>query len=502
MKKALILIASLLGAAAIVLFLPFSGSRNRQDIAAVEQETSLLSQTITGMLSEPEKVHKLYSSGQLVGVLSDVSRLDAFLNQVYEEQYAADFPDSSVSLGKDVYMTEELSYFVYENIDDQILNYLQENSLFTLQAVSVEFSDDDGVYAEIFVKNQDIYEEAMQEYLSCFIDPTELAQLNSGQTPSALTSYGSHAIGISIAQTITVSKAYAAPSEIRTTMEEVLEYLEYGDHTEKQYYTVQKYDTVAGVGAKNYGLSATQVMNINRDKISSVDQVLSEGEVLCVTYFNSPIDIIVTKESLRQETVYADTDYVENAELRQGVYQQVQEGVDGYRNALYRERWVNGVLMTGTLQSSVEVQAPVNAVVEVGTMQPSGVGTGSFRWPVDNPTISCQWGCYYGHRAIDIQNMYNRWDVIYAADSGIIEENSYNSINGNYVVIDHQNGLHTYYGHMITRSPLEVGTIVEKGDVIGSIGMTGAASGPHVHFFIFDDEGIRYNPCDGFLNCG
>ncbi|MBR2830420.1 MAG: M23 family metallopeptidase [Solobacterium sp.] len=48
---------------------------------------------------------------------------------------------------------------------------------------------------------------------------------------------------------------------------------------------------------------------------------------------------------------------------------------------------------------------------------------------------------------------------------------------------------------------MAVGTAVDKGDVIGNIGMTGLATGPHVHFFIIEN-GERRNPCNGFLDCG
>ena len=502
MKKILSVIACFLASAAVVFGLPVLLKQVTASAHAVVTDTvsGILEQNVTRVESTPHEINKLYSNGQLVGVLTDKSKLTDFLKDTYNTYYKNDFPNSSCQLGKDVYVASEQSYFTYEDIDSQLFQYLTDNELFTVKATGVEFSDSNGVYAEIYVQNEQIYEDAMQEYLKLFIDADELATLSSGQQTAELKTYGSRAVGISIDQTITTKEAYASPSEIKTTQNQVLEYLEYGDNTEKSYYTVEKYDTVAGVGAKNNGLSATQVMNINKDKISSTDQVLSEGEQLCVTYFNSPIDVVVNRETMKKESIDYETVYEEDSSLREGTSQQTETGVNGSRNALYTEKWINGVLRTGSLESSVDTLQPVSAVIKVGTMVLPSVGTGTFRWPVDNPVITCRWGCYYGHRAIDVQNSYDHYGNIYAADNGTIEVNSYNSVNGNYVIINHNNGYETYYGHMNVPSPLAVGTVVEKGDVIGQLGMTGAATGPHTHFFIMYN-GERHDPCDGFLDC-
>jgi len=502
MKKVFTVLLCLIASVGIVVGLPILLKQfgSLSGTAVAESETSLLTQAVERVESAPHEIVKVYHAGRLVGVLKDRTGLNDFLKKTYADRYEADFPDSSCQLGKDVYLASEESYFTYQDIDDQILQYLSDNELFTLKATGVEFSDDNGVYAEIYVKNEQIYQDAMQEYLKLFISSDELATLSSGRETAELKTYGSRAVGISISQTITTKEVYASPEEIRTTQEQVLDYLEYGDDTQKEYYTVQKYDTVAGVGAKNYGLSATQIMNINRDKISSTDQVLSEGEQLCVTYFKSPIDITVNREAMRKESIEFKTIYEEDSTLRSGVTEPKAAGINGSKNSLYAEKWINGVLVSGSLESSVDTLQPVDAIIRVGTMVLKDVGTGTFRWPVDNPIITCRWGCYYGHRAIDVQNSYDHYGNIYAADNGTIEVNSYNSVNGNYVVINHNNGYETYYGHMNVPSPLAVGTVVEKGDVIGQLGMTGLATGPHTHFFIMFN-GERRNPCDGFLAC-
>lgn len=56
---------------------------------------------------------------------------------------------------------------------------------------------------------------------------------------------------------------------------------------------------------------------------------------------------------------------------------------------------------------------------------------------------------------------------------------------GNYVKIDHQNGLFSIYAHMQYGSvPVNVGDYVKKGDIIGQMGCTGFATGKHLHFGI------------------
>ncbi len=501
MKRILILLFCMAAAVGVAVGLPALLKQKRPSYFDTESEsTSLLSQRTLRVDSLPHEVYRLYSNGELVGVLQNRNKLDDFLKSIYHEYYAETFPNSEVYLGKDVYLIPEQSYMTFENIDEDIFRYLEDNRLFTLKCTGVEFSDENGVYAEIYVANEDLFNNAMNTYMTFFISNEDLATLNRGDSTPQLKTYGSRSVGVTVLQSITMKELFASPEEIRQNEQSVLDYLKYGDNTEREYYTVKKYDTVAGVGSKNHDLSATQVMNINRDQISSTDQILSEGMELCVTYFTSPIDIVVTKESMKKEPIIAQTVYQTDDSLREGLFEQIQVGVDGSKNSLYTERWINGVLVSGTLTSSVDTLQPINEVIAVGTLQLPDTGTGTFQWPVDNPHISCQWGCYAGHRAIDIQNAYDRYGNIYAADRGVIEINSYNGINGNYVIINHNNGYETYYGHMNVPSPLAVGTIVDKGDIIGQIGMTGLATGPHTHFFIMY-EGERRNPCDGFLPC-
>lgn len=53
---------------------------------------------------------------------------------------------------------------------------------------------------------------------------------------------------------------------------------------------------------------------------------------------------------------------------------------------------------------------------------------------------------------------------------------------GNYIIIDHGDGLYTVYGHLMKGISVKRGQKVEKGDVLGRMGNTGYSNGQHLHF--------------------
>lgn len=72
---------------------------------------------------------------------------------------------------------------------------------------------------------------------------------------------------------------------------------------------------------------------------------------------------------------------------------------------------------------------------------------------------------------------------ILAAGTGVIEEAGRKGQYGNYVRIRHPNGYHTAYGHMLRlRKGVIAGAKVRQGEIIGYVGSTGLASGPHLHY--------------------
>lgn len=70
---------------------------------------------------------------------------------------------------------------------------------------------------------------------------------------------------------------------------------------------------------------------------------------------------------------------------------------------------------------------------------------------------------------------------IYASAAGTVITASYNGVRGNYVVIDHGNGLQTWYQHA-SRLYVSAGQKVSRGQNIAAVGTTGVSTGAHLHY--------------------
>jgi len=83
------------------------------------------------------------------------------------------------------------------------------------------------------------------------------------------------------------------------------------------------------------------------------------------------------------------------------------------------------------------------------------------------------------HDGIDIASF--KGTDIFAVLDGTVTEAGYDSVRGNYLLLDHGDGLETLYAHC-QELFAEEGDTVEQGQVIAKAGSTGRSTGPHCHF--------------------
>jgi murein DD-endopeptidase MepM/ murein hydrolase activator NlpD len=127
-----------------------------------------------------------------------------------------------------------------------------------------------------------------------------------------------------------------------------------------------------------------------------------------------------------------------------------------------------------------------------GSVYSGPIGDGFFGWPTPNQWVSGYVYVVGLHEAVDIGGSVGV--SIYAADDGVVVYSGWNNYGYGYViVIDHGNGWQTLYAHLDTIN-VGCGQAVFQGNVIGTMGVTGNSSGPHLHFEMRSDIWGRVNP--------
>ncbi len=115
---------------------------------------------------------------------------------------------------------------------------------------------------------------------------------------------------------------------------------------------------------------------------------------------------------------------------------------------------------------------------------------GMFQMPCPGYTrISDDYGSRM-HPILNVEKFHNGVDFaapsgspILAAYDGRVVAATYNSSMGNYVMIDHGDGLYTIYMHA-SKLYVSSGQTVTKGEQIAAVGSTGRSTGPHLHFSV------------------
>lgn len=123
------------------------------------------------------------------------------------------------------------------------------------------------------------------------------------------------------------------------------------------------------------------------------------------------------------------------------------------------------------------------------------------RTPVDFTRISSPFSVARMHPILGRMRAHKGVDYaapkgtpIYAAGNGVISFKGWKNGYGNFVVIWHNKDISTAYGHMSRFAKgLRNGERVHQGEVIGYVGMTGLATGPHLHYE-FRVDGVQRDP--------
>ncbi|MFV0503680.1 MAG: peptidoglycan DD-metalloendopeptidase family protein [Lachnospirales bacterium] len=243
-------------------------------------------------------------------------------------------------------------------------------------------------------------------------------------------------------------------------------------------YIVQENDTIWDIAQEN-NLVIDDVLalnNLTEDDLIHIDDTLTLSKA--VPFISVETTDIVTYETEAESPI----EFIENPNEYVTYSKLITEGKSGVREVTEKVTKVNGIESNiTTLEEKILVE-PSATVMEIGTAKiPPKKALGSFIYPCKSRgRLSDTYKTRGGrHAGVDIALPYGT-NVI-ASDGGVVKHAGWMRGYGYLVIIDHENGYQTYYGHN-SKLTVSVGERVAQGQTIAKVGSTGRSTGNHIHF--------------------
>lgn len=251
--------------------------------------------------------------------------------------------------------------------------------------------------------------------------------------------------------------------------------------------------------ARSNGISLASLRELNPE----IDTRLLVGQEVLISKSEPLLGIKATMtRTYTEEVPFKITRTVDSSQY--STYSKVVAiGENGLREVEEEVVYVNGSVAERNIISSETLVEAVNQEVVVGSkMMPNystplsgGTATSNgYIWPVGGSGgyVSCHIYGYPGHTGMDIAT--STGTPIYATAAGTVRLAQQRAGYGKYIIIDHGNGLQTYYLHC-SALYVTVGQKVNQGQTIAAVGSTGNATGPHLHIE-FRVNGAVKNPAN------
>ena len=287
---------------------------------------------------------------------------------------------------------------------------------------------------------------------------------------------------IGFSDTIQVIETYVAKDQIKDKDTAYNELTAKND--EETIYVVEPGDCLDLIAEKT-NMSVEQIKELNPGIES--DANLYYDDRLNVTIPKAAVQILVQKQETYQEEYNEEVVYEDDDSMYIGETEVVQEGSSGKHIVTDLVTYKDNIECDRQqLEETVEVAA-VAQVVRRGTKSKP-----TYMYPVTNWIVTSTFGSRWGrlHAGIDVG--VPTGTTVRASRGGQVTNAGWIGGYGYCVVIDHGDGVVTYYGHLseITTS---VGQYVDQGQQIALSGNTGRSTGPHLHFEI-RVNGISVDP--------
>lgn len=232
------------------------------------------------------------------------------------------------------------------------------------------------------------------------------------------------------------------------------------------------------------------------NKMDYITQITNYDNKMFTQYKETVEYVTVCKEELEaEEAVLEETR--ETAQSEQEALEELisekQKEIEKFQNDINNKDKIIKEYEAEIAEQTAIIEELEKAVEQARANMSRNYDGGVFCWPAPSYTrISDDYG-YRIHPTLGVQQFHTGVDMaspggsdILAAYDGEVVSATYNASMGNYVMIDHGDGLFTVYMHS-SKLLVSVGDEVKRGQKIALVGSTGRSTGNHLHF------GVRLN---------
>lgn len=459
---------------------------------------------------EPNNYYEVYLNDESLGTIRSEKELEDYIDEngaYYKNKFDVDkvYSPKGLQVRKLTTYSGDVSSVseIYKKISkEEPLTIKGYEFIIKKQTTEKNTEAEDTVTTQsIYVLDKNVFKDAVTTLIKTFVGADAYqAYIDDNQVKIETT--GENIEDVYVSEDITVRETNIPVNEtIYTDATELANYLLYGKDQTATEYTVQAGDTIENV-AFNNKISPEELL-LSNTALTSTTNLLYPGQKLKIVETNPQISVVEESYVVEDiESQYTTEErYDDNTVIGQDKV--IQEGENGLERVSQKVRKVNGIINYVDPQGKTVLKEPVSRIIVKGNKYIPDVGsTTSWGWPTDSGwTLSSGYvwrtnpvtGKRELHGGLDISGT-GYGSKIYATNNGRVKEASYHYSYGNHVIIDHNNGYLTLYAHM-SRINVKVGQVVARGDVIGYVGMTGTATGPHVHYEIWKGcDYCRINP--------
>lgn len=458
---------------------------------------------------EPNSVYRVYLKGESLGLIKSKDAFEKYIDKKQQE-IKKKYGVNKVYIPEDLDIVKEITYDNDIKSNKEIYNEIKDISPFTINGYVIKIKGIDtkdvngkpikGKSQTLYVINKEVFTNSIEKTVKSFIPPEEYENY-ANDTQKEIQTTGKKIENIYIKNKITIKKAnIPVDKKIYQTEEELSKYLLFGTTKDQATYEIKDGDTISDI-AFNNKISTEEFLIANPD-LQDENSLLSPGQIVTLGILKPQFSVVEEDHIVKDEESNYTTETVEDSSKCNTVSEVTQAGVKGLNRVTQKIQKINGeTVNTVGVGEKVVLKEPIKEIITKGTKRCGGGGYGSgawsntgprpsngyFGWPASCSSISSGFGYRWGtlHDGTDIAGC-GYGSPIYAAAEGEVVQSAYKYDNGQFITIRHPNGYHTMYAHLCNGCRyVSVGQYVYKGQVIGGMGQTGAATGVHLHFSIW-----------------